>query len=79
MKTIIVPLDFSKESLTGLNLAFMIAGKTGANILMVHVIAKESSADSEQFVKDSKFAKTKFEALLMVIMTGFFLLRINLI
>jgi hypothetical protein len=38
MKTLIVPLDFSDESLTGLNLSIMLADKTGASIQMVHVI-----------------------------------------
>jgi len=38
MKTIIVPLDLSDESLTGLNLSLMLANKTGANIQLVHVI-----------------------------------------
>jgi hypothetical protein len=33
MKTIIVPIDFSDESLTGLNLAFMLAEKTGEECL----------------------------------------------
>lgn len=32
MKTIIVPLDFSNESLAGLNLSLMLAHKTGASI-----------------------------------------------
>jgi hypothetical protein len=36
MKTIIVPIDLSDESLNGLNLSLMLATKTGANILMVH-------------------------------------------
>jgi len=39
MKTIIVPLDLSDESLNGLNLAMMMA-VTGANILLVHVMER---------------------------------------
>lgn len=35
MKTIIVPLDFSNESLSDLDLALMLAAKTGANIRLV--------------------------------------------
>ena len=35
MKTIIVPLDFSDESLDGLNMAMMLAKKAGASIQMV--------------------------------------------
>lgn len=36
MKTIIVPIDFSTESLTGLNLSLMLAGKTKVKIQIVH-------------------------------------------
>jgi len=36
MKTIIVPLDFSNESLTGLNLSLMLAAKTKAKIQIAH-------------------------------------------
>ena len=35
MKTIIVPLGFSNESLGGLNMALMLAKKTGANVQMI--------------------------------------------
>ena len=37
MKTIIVPLDFSEESLTGVKLSLMLAKKTKANIQLIHV------------------------------------------
>ena len=47
MKTIIVPLDFSEESLTGLNLSLMLAKKTGADIQLVHVIRKNAVTDKE--------------------------------
>jgi nucleotide-binding universal stress UspA family protein len=62
MKTIIVPLDFSNESLTGLNLAKMIADKTGANIQMVHVIEKKENNEGRE--DNYQFAKTKFEDIL---------------
>ena len=42
LKTIIVPLDFSEDSLTGLTMAMMLANKVGANIQMVHVIGKNT-------------------------------------
>lgn len=42
MKTIIVPIDLSYESLNGLNLALMMATKTRANILLAHVIGKNT-------------------------------------
>jgi len=47
MKTIIVPLDFSNESLTGLNFAMMLANKTGANIQMVHILEHNESTNND--------------------------------
>jgi len=64
MKTIIVPLDFSDESLTGLNLALMLANKTGANIQMVHVIGKNTGDYNEQMENENQLAKSKFEEIL---------------
>jgi nucleotide-binding universal stress UspA family protein len=64
MKTIIVPMDFSNESLTGLNMAIMLAKKTGANIVMAHVIGMNESMDEENLEKNSQKAKLKFEYLL---------------
>jgi nucleotide-binding universal stress UspA family protein len=64
MKTIIVPIDFSDESLTGLNLALMLANKTGANIQMVHVIGKKGSTNKELLEKEHQIAKMKFEDVL---------------
>lgn len=64
MKTIIVPLDFSNESLIGLNLALMLANKTGANIQMVHVITKNENTNNETVEKEHQLAKKKFEDIL---------------
>ncbi len=64
MKTIIVPLDFSNESLTGLNLSLMMAKKTGANIQMIHVIDMKTDADKELLEKENQQAKRKFENIL---------------
>jgi nucleotide-binding universal stress UspA family protein len=64
MKTIIVPLDFSKESLTGLDLAIMLAKKTKANIQMVHVIAKNESINDDLLEKRNEMANMKFESIL---------------
>ncbi len=61
MKTIIVPLDFSDESYVGLDLAVMLAAKTGANIQMVHVIGKETGNYYNQLEKENQLEKTKFE------------------
>src|ERR1035437_1081699 len=64
MKTIIVPLDFSDESLTGLNLALMLAKKTGANIQLVNVIGKNTGDNKELIEKENQLAKMKFEEIL---------------
>ena len=64
MKTIIVPIDLSDESLNGLNLALMLATKTGANIQMVHVIGKNTGDYYEQMEKEKQLAQSKFEGIL---------------
>jgi len=65
MKTIIVPLDFSDESLTGLNLALILADKTGANIQLIHVIGKNIGANKDLLEKENQLAKAKFEDILI--------------
>ena len=64
MKTIVVPLDFSNESLTGLDLSMMLANKTGANIEMVHVIKKNTGTNNELPEMEHQQAKMKFENIL---------------
>jgi nucleotide-binding universal stress UspA family protein len=64
MKTIIVPLDFSEESINGLNLALMLAKKTGADIQMVHVVGENNGDYYNQQEKEHQFAKSKFEEIL---------------
>jgi nucleotide-binding universal stress UspA family protein len=64
MKTIIVPIDLSDESLNGLNLAMMLAAKTGADILLVHVIGKNTGDYYKQMEKETQLAQTKFEGIL---------------
>jgi len=64
MKTIIVPLDLSDESLNGLNLAIMMAAKTRSNVIMVHVTGVYTGDYYEQKEKENKFAQTKFEEIL---------------
>ncbi len=61
MKTIIVPLDFSDESLTGLNFSLMLANKTDANIQMVHVIGKNDNINNELLGKEHQQTKMKFD------------------
>ena len=64
MKTIIVPLDFSDESLTGLKMSLMLAGKTGADIQMIHVIGKNLVNNPELIEKENQLAKSKLEDIL---------------
>jgi len=63
MKTIIVPLDFSKEAKAGLDLSLMLAKKSGADIKMVHVISPVDKSD-EDLKKEKKEAGKKFEEIL---------------
>ena len=64
MKTIIVPLDFSDESLSGLNMSLMLAKKSHAGIQMIHVIGKNIDDDKELLEKENQMAKMKFEGIL---------------
>lgn len=64
MKTIIVPMDFSDESLIGLDLSVMLASKTGANILMVHVTGSDTGNYYDQLGKEKQLEKSKFEELI---------------
>jgi nucleotide-binding universal stress UspA family protein len=64
MKTLIVPIDFSEESLNGLDLAVMLARKSNAKILLVHVIPRVISEDISITEKKIKNANLKFENLL---------------
>ncbi len=70
MKTIIVPLDFSNESLDGLNMALTLAKKTRANVQMIHVIGRNIDTNNEQLEKDNQLAKKKFEEILQKCKTG---------
>lgn len=61
MKTIIVPIDFSVESLVGLNFSLMLANKSGADIIMIHVIAKNKYTNQVNLALERQLAKTQFE------------------
>lgn len=64
MKTIIVPLDFSNESLPGLNMALILAKKTGTDIKMVHVISIDDDTDDHLLKKEHQRISDKFEGIL---------------
>lgn len=61
MNQIIVPIDFSEESMNGLELAVMISSKTRANIQLVYVM--KQSSDFYQVSKDEekRSAKNKLQ------------------
>jgi nucleotide-binding universal stress UspA family protein len=65
MKTIIVPIDFSEESLPGLDMALMLAGKYGAGIQMVHVIGKKRVSEVDLLEQENKLARMNFEEILL--------------
>ena len=64
MKTIIVPIDFSNECLTGLDLALMLAGKSGDAIQMVHVLPGLTDAPLGAVEQAREKAKIRFEELM---------------
>jgi len=62
MKNLIVPLDFSKESLNGLELAMLFTKKRSTNIQMVYVQKKSSDYNSPGYFEEEKtYAEKKFK------------------
>lgn len=65
MKNLIVPLDFSKESLNGLDLAMLFTKKQATNIQMVYVQKKSSDYNSPGYFEEEKaYAEKKFKEIL---------------
>jgi nucleotide-binding universal stress UspA family protein len=65
MKNLIVPIDFSKESLSGLELALLFTKKQYTNIQMVYVQKKSSDYNSPgYFIEEKKYADRKFTELI---------------
>ncbi len=65
MKNIIVPIDFSKDALKGLDLALMFTRKQYTNIQMVYVQKKSSDYNRPgSFVEEKKWAEKKFQDIL---------------
>lgn len=64
MKTIIVPIDFSKESMSGLDMAILVADRSGSKIQMVHVITEASNMPRGTLEKEHDLAKTKFNEII---------------
>ena len=63
MKHIIVPIDFSKESLNGLRLAIVFANKFDSNIQLVYVQQNPSELSRGGFEEEHKHAKNELEQL----------------
>ena len=62
MKNLIVPIDFSEESLAGLDLAFLFNQKQKTMIQMVYVQKKSSDYNSPGYFKEEKaFAEKQFK------------------
>ncbi len=64
MKNFIVPIDFSQESLSGLNLAILFSQKQTVNIQMVNVITSVSDNLQSTKTEGEKFAEKKFKKLI---------------
>ena len=64
MKTIIVPVDFSKECLTGLDVALALAHKVEANIQLVHVLTGVKNVPHGVLEQEHNQAIARFEELL---------------
>ena len=64
MKNFIVPIDFSEESLSGLDMAVLFSQKTTVNIQLVNVIT--STSDNLQSTKNESeiSAESKFKKLI---------------
>jgi len=63
MKHIIVPIDFSKESLNGLRLAILFANQFGSNIQMVYVQKPVSEFGRVGVEEEHRIASKNFEKL----------------
>ncbi|MCF8227204.1 MAG: universal stress protein [Bacteroidales bacterium] len=64
MKNFIVPIDFSPESLNGLELAILFSKKKKINIQMVYVITSLTDYHPSTINDEHKFAKNRFDKLL---------------
>lgn len=64
MKNFIIPIDFSKESLSGLDMAVLFSKKTTVNIQMVNVITSVSDNLQSTKKESEKSAENKFKKLI---------------
>ena len=64
MKNIIVPIDFSDESLKGLQVAVLFSKKQNTNIQLVYVKKKSNDYRPVSFEEERKFAEKKMEQII---------------
>lgn len=64
MKNIIVPIDFSVESINGLKLALLFSRHAQINIHMVYVLQKTSDADKQSQDEEQRIAQGRFEKII---------------
>ena len=64
MKNFIVPIDFSQESLHGLEMALLFSHKQEINIQLVYVITSVSDYHPSTISEEHKFAEDRFKKLL---------------
>lgn len=60
IKNIIVPIDFSEESMKGLELAILFSQKTYVNIQMVYILKKSGDAYPSSVEAESEYAEKLF-------------------
>lgn len=64
MKTIIVPIDFSPESLNGLEMALLFGKKENSNIQMVYVQKSSKDYRPGTYEEEHKYAEKEFDKLI---------------
>lgn len=64
MKNFIIPIDFSQESIHGLELAVLFSTKMQVNIQMVYVITAVSDYHPSTISDEHKFAESRFKKLI---------------
>ena len=65
MKNFIIPIDFSKESINGLELAVQFSKVQEVNIQMVYVITSVSDYHPSTISDEKKFAEERFKKLIL--------------
>jgi nucleotide-binding universal stress UspA family protein len=64
MKNLVVPIDFSAESLNGLKMAILFSQKTKTNISLVNVLQSASDTDKATIDRQQQEAESNFEKII---------------